>query len=123
MFETAGRYRLEEKLGAGAMGEVYKAFDPDLGRHVALKFLLGDDPERLARFQQEAKAQARVDSKAICKVYEVGEAKGRRFISMQYIAGDTLGDAVLDMNVEQKVSVMRDVAEALHEAHKLGLKL
>lgn len=119
--QKAGRYRIEGKLGAGAMGEVFKAFDPDLGRPVALKFLRGDDPALLARFQQEAKAQARLDSKHICKVYEVGEANGRRYISMQYIAGQTLAAAAKLMTLEQKVAVLRDVAEAVQSANKQGL--
>lgn len=117
---TAGRYRIESKLGAGAMGEVYKAYDPGLARYVALKFLRGDDPEMLARFQQEARAQARLENKNICKVYEVGDADGRPFIAMQYIAGQTLSEAANHMTLEQKVAVVRDVAEALHSAHKLG---
>lgn len=120
LLPTAGRYRIESKLGAGAMGEVYKAYDPALARHVALKFLRGDDPEMAARFQQEARAQARLEDKHICKVYEVGNADGRPFIAMQYIHGQTLSEAAPHMTLEQKVAVIRDVAGALHSAHKLG---
>ena len=88
---------------------------------LSLKFLRGDDPELLVRFQQEAKAQARLDSKHICKVYEVGEAEGRRYIAMQFIAGQTFAHAASQMNIEQKVAIMRDMAEAVHSAHKQGL--
>ena len=120
-FPRAGRYRIECKLGAGGMAEVYKAHDPELGRDVALKFLRGDDPGLLARFQHEARAQARLEHEHICKVYEVGEAEGRRFIAMQYVSGQSLKDAAKQMSLEQKVDAVRIVANAVHAAHKVGL--
>ena len=69
------------------MGEVYRAWDPQLQRWVALKFLHGSDPLQLARFQREARAQARVDHPGVCRVYEVGEVEGRPYIAMQEIDG------------------------------------
>ena len=84
------RYELIALLGRGGMGEVFKAWDPRLKRHVALKFLHRENQELTARFLQEAQAQARVEHDGICKVYEVGEAGGRPYIAMQLIAGDTL---------------------------------
>jgi hypothetical protein len=120
-FPPAGRYQIEGRLGGGGMGEVFKAFDPDLGRHVALKFLKGDDPALLARFEREARAQARLEHEHICKVFEVGAVDGRHYIAMQFVAGDTLRDSAWRMTLEQKVGAIRDVASALHAAHKLGL--
>ena len=66
---------------------VYRAFDPQLRRHVALKFLSGTDPTLAQRFLNEAQAQARVDHDHVCKVFEVGDVDGRLYIAMQYVAG------------------------------------
>jgi len=115
------RYQIEELLGEGGMAQVYKAFDPQLKRHVALKFLKGGEPQWDNRFLQEAQAQAQVDHEHVCKVYEVGLYEGRPYIAMQYVAGKTLGDAAREMVLEQKVKVMKQVAEAVHAAHRLGL--
>src|SRR5262245_6738917 len=71
------RYRLVERLGAGGMGEVYKAHDPRLDRHVAIKLLHSTSRETERRLLREAQAQARVEHEHVCKVYEVGEVAGR----------------------------------------------
>ena len=115
------RYHIVSRLGAGGMGEVFKAWDPQLGRHVALKFLYRTDEETLERFTREARSQARVDHPAICKVYEVGSVGGRPYIAMQEIAGVTLDQAARRLTIEQKVRLVREVAEAIHAAHRLGL--
>ncbi|HVR41206.1 MAG TPA: protein kinase, partial [Thermoanaerobaculia bacterium] len=115
------RYDIIARLGAGGMGEVFEAWDPQLGRRVALKFLYGTDAETLERFQREARSQARVDHPGICKVYEVGSVEGRPYIAMQEIAGVTLDEAARGTTVEQKVRLVRDVAEAMHAAHRTGL--
>ena len=115
------RYELLELLGRGGMGEVYKARDRRLGRLVALKFILGADPNRAMRFLQEARAQARIDHPNVCKVYEAGEVAGKAFISMQLVAGQRLDQAAADMSLPERVQVMREVAGAVHEAHRLGV--
>ena len=74
-------------VGSGGMGEVFKAWDPDLQRHVALKYLRHDDPVMVERLLREARAQARVDHPSVCKVYEVAEEDGRPFIAMEYVDG------------------------------------
>ena len=117
----AARYRILNLLGQGGMGKVYKAHDLQLNRYVALKFIQAGDPEMQRRFLQEAQAQARVDHEAICRVYEVGNLEGRPYIAMQFIAGRTLKDAASRLTLEQKLQVMRTVAEAVHEAHRTGL--
>lgn len=115
------RYEVSLRLGAGGMGEVFRAWDPRLGRFVALKFLASSDPETIERFQREARAQARVDHPAICKVFEVGEVAGRHYIAMQEIHGLTLDRAARHLTLEQKVQLVREIAEAMHAAHRLGL--
>jgi len=115
------RYTNIRRLGAGGMGEVFKAWDPQLGRHVALKFLYGSDAQTLERFTREARSQARVDHPAICKVYEVGSVAGRPYIAMQEIDGVTLDEAARGLTLEQKVRLVCEVADAIHAAHRLGL--
>ena len=115
------RYAIIRRLGSGGMGEVFKAWDPQLGRHVALKFLYGTDPQTLERFTREARSQARIDHPGICKVYEVGSVAGRPYIAMQEIDGVTLDAAARTITLEQKVQLVREVAEAMHAAHRLGL--
>ena len=103
------------------MGEVFKAWDKELERYVALKYLRHDDPELVERLFREARAQARVDHPSVCKVYEVGEEDGRPFIAMQYVDGSLLGEAARAMTLEQKVLVIKQVAEATAAAHAVGL--
>src|SRR5713101_7571429 len=115
------RYETAVPLGRGAVGEVYKAYDAQLGRFVALKFLRGDDPRLTERLMREARLQARVTHESVCQVYEVGADGGRPFIAMQYIEGETL-EAVADaMPLLDRVRVLKDVAEAVHAAHETGL--
>ncbi|HEX2570450.1 MAG TPA: protein kinase [Polyangia bacterium] len=115
------RYELLEPLGQGGMGAVYKARDRRLGRIVALKFIRGVDPHAIPRFLQEARAQARIDHPHVCKVYEAGEVEGQSYIAMQLVPGQRLDQAARDMSLPEKVQVMKTVAEAMHEAHKLGI--
>ena len=80
-----GRYQDIEFLGEGGMAQVYKAYDPLLERHVALKFLRWEDPNLGQRLLMEARAQARIQHEHVCKVFEVGEEEvGRPYIVMQY---------------------------------------
>jgi eukaryotic-like serine/threonine-protein kinase len=115
------RYESIELIGTGGMGKVYKAWDPRLKRHVALKFIRFNDPDMLQRFFQEARAQARIEHENICKVYEVGEVQGFPFIAMKHIDGELLMTARDSMTLEQKIKVMKDVSEAIHAAHRLGM--
>jgi serine/threonine-protein kinase len=103
------------------MGRVYKVFDPMLRRHIALKFIRDEDQNLISRFFREAQAQARIDHEFVCKVYEVGEVEGLPYIAMQYIEGKSLKEAAQSMSLDQKVTVVRKVALALHAAHKLGI--
>jgi serine/threonine-protein kinase len=122
-FPVAGweRYERIEFLGAGGMGKVFKAEDPRLGRMVALKLLRDSDPELIRKLLREARAQARIEHEHICKVFEAGEVGGHPYIAMQYIKGRSLKELKRELTLEQKVAAIRDVAEALHAAHRAGL--
>src|SRR5215210_7090673 len=115
------RYGVERLLGSGGMGTVYKAFDPTLGRWVALKFLHRNDAAQTERFLREARAQARIGHPNVCQVHEVGEVEGRPYIAMQYIDGRSIGELTEELPVETKVRLLRDVARAVHAAHRTGL--
>lgn len=80
-------------IGSGGMGEVYRAWDSDLERYVALKYLRHASGEMIERLLREARAQARVDHPSICEVYEIGEEDGLPFIAMQYVEGELLTKA------------------------------
>lgn len=116
-----GHYDFVRFLGKGGMGYVFQAFDNHLRRQVAIKTLADDDPTRIHRFIQEARAQARVEHEHICRIHEVNESEGRPYIVMQLVRGDTLTQMADQMSLEQKLLVMKQVAFALHEAHRAGL--
>lgn len=115
------RYELLSLIGNGGMGAVYKARDRRLERVVALKFLRVDDPRLVERFQREASMQARLDHPNICRVFEVGEVDHKPYIAMQFVDGKTLAEAAPSLSLFEKVSLIKQVALALHEAHRLGI--
>lgn len=115
------RYVILQKLAQGGTATVFKALDPRLNRPVALKVLWGDTGGQVRRILREAQAQAKVEHENVCRVYEVGEAGGLHYIAMQYIEGFTLDQVQKQLTLEQKVRLMKRVAEALHAAHRQGL--
>lgn len=118
----SSRYELHELLGSGSMGQVHRAYDRRLHRTVAVKLLKSEDPALLQQFLREARIQARVEHEHICKVYDTGTMEsGRPFIAMQYVAGEPLRSAAQRMSLEQKILLMKEVAEAVHAAHQAGL--
>ncbi len=116
-----GQYELGVQLGRGGMGEVHKAWDLRLGRAVALKILHQTGPSFTKRLMQEARPPARVEHPHHCRVYGVGEMEGKPFISLQLIDGPTLAQLIPRMTREQRIRAIRDIAEALHAAHRIGL--
>jgi serine/threonine-protein kinase len=121
-----GDYVILSRLGAGGMGEVYLAEDSRLGRKVALKVLTPASVTNAAssrRFLREARLASALDHPNICTIYEAGAADGRSFISMQYVEGETLREALRKrpVSVERLVSIALQVADALAAAHAHGI--
>jgi serine/threonine-protein kinase len=123
---TLGPYKIEEQLGAGGMGEVYLAKDTRLGRKVAIKVLpeeFAGDPERLARFEQEARAAAALNHPNIATVHDVGIEEGTHFIVQEYLAGHSLR-STLDagpLPLKRTLVLATEIAEALRAAHNAGI--
>jgi eukaryotic-like serine/threonine-protein kinase len=121
-----GPYEIVGALGAGGMGEVYRARDTRLDRTVAVKVLPSEvaaDPERRARFEREAKAVAALDHPHICGIHDVGEADGTHFLVMPLVEGQTLA-ARLErgpLPLDQALKVAAEVADALDKAHRQGI--
>ena len=121
-----GRFRLEEKLGAGGMGEVYRATDTRLGRTVAIKVLpatLTNQPDRLARFEQEARAASALNHPNIITVYDAGSDSGVPWIAMEYVHGQTLRQLLRSgpVQAEQLGAIASQIAAALAAAHEAGI--
>ncbi len=116
-----GPYEIVSLLGKGGMGEVYRARDTRLGRHVALKVLpeiFAKDPERMARFQREAEVLASLNHPNIAALYGVDESEGVRALVMELVEGPTLtGPLPLD----EALPIARQIAEALEYAHEKGI--
>ncbi len=115
------RFEIIGLLGHGSDGDVYKAWDARLRRHVALKLLRSDKPEETALLVAEAQAQARVEHEHVRKVYGVGDLDGQPFIAMQYVEGETFHELGGVMSLEERVRIVLQVAEGLHAAHRIGL--
>jgi serine/threonine protein kinase len=121
-----GNYEIVAPLGAGGMGEVYRGHDTRLGRDVAIKVLpddLASSPDRLARFEREARMVARLNHPNIVTLYSIEEASGTRFITMELVEGRNLADVLTPggMPIDQVVDVMTAVADALGAAHGKGI--
>jgi len=115
------RFATGELIGRGGMGAVYRSWDQELARPVAVKVLHRDCPESAERMLREARAQAGIDHPNVCAVYEVGRLDGRPYIAMQWIDGVPLDEAVADLPVERKVHLFLTVLEAVQAAHRVGL--
>jgi WD40 repeat protein len=123
---TLSHYRITARLGAGGMGEVFRAEDTRLGREVALKVLPDDftaDPERLARFEREARLLASLNHPNIGAIHDVEEAGGRHFLVLELALGEDLAERLKRgaIPVAEAVPIARQIAEALEEAHEKGV--
>jgi serine/threonine protein kinase len=121
-----GPYEIVSSLGAGGMGEVYRARDPQLGRDVAIKILpsfLSRDPERLRRFEQEARAAAALNHPNILAVYQMGMHDGAPYLVSELLEGSTLRDHLLrvPMPIRKAVEYGIQTAHGLAAAHEKGI--
>ena len=125
--ERIGRYRIVERLGQGGMGVVYKAFDPQIERTVAIKVISGhrfDNPELRERFFREARAAGGLTHPNIVIVYDLGEELGQPYLAMEFVDGTTL-DALMHgaepFPMGRRLAIMLDVCEGLAYAHGRGI--
>jgi serine/threonine-protein kinase len=123
--ENLGPYEILDRIGEGGMGVVYRARDPRLDRHVAIKLLPAEtaaDPQARERLRREAMAIAALDHPYICKIFEIGEHGDALFLVMEYVVGETLHRRLRDgrMPMPDALRVAGEVAEALQEAHAHG---
>ena len=121
-----GPYEIQSPLGAGGMGEVYRATDTKLGRDIALKVLpaeMAQDPERLGRFRREAKTLAQLDHPNIVTIHSVEEYGGIHFLTMQLVEGLPLDRLIPEdgLPVEQIVEIATALGDALAAAHEKGI--
>ena len=123
---TLSHFRITAKLGEGGMGEVYRAADTKLGRQVAIKVLpeaVAADPERLARFEREAKVLASLNHPNIAGIHQIEEAEGKRLLVMELVEGEDLADRLRRgvISLEDALPMALQITEALEAAHERGI--
>ena len=122
-----GPYEILSAIGAGGMGEVYRAHDSKLGRDVAIKVLpdaFAHDPERLSRFQREAKMLAALNHPNIATIYGLEQSNGTSYLVMELVSGETLQERIRrdgPVPIDEALSIAKQIAEALEAAHEKGI--
>jgi serine/threonine protein kinase len=121
-----GPYEIQSPLGAGGMGEVYRARDTRLDREVAIKVLpenLSSDVSLKQRLEREAKAISKLSHPHICTLHDIGHQDGVDFLVMEYLEGETLERRITKgpLPPEQTIRYASQIADALAKAHKLGI--
>jgi serine/threonine protein kinase len=123
----AGRYEIIEELGKGGMGKVYKVFDAKIKEKVALKLIkpeVASDRETLERFSSELRLSRKISQRNVCRMYDLGEAEGTHYITMEYVHGEDLKSMIRmsgTMSVGAVLSIGKQVCDGLAEAHGLGV--
>jgi eukaryotic-like serine/threonine-protein kinase len=126
MFETLGHYKILDRIGAGGMGEVFRARDTRLGRTVAIKVMVAavaGDPARRERLIQEARAIAALSHPNIATLYEIGEDQDQLFLVFEYVPGETLKNTIAGrpLNARRAIDLGVQLADALADAHAEGI--
>src|SRR5215831_3852300 len=121
-----GPYEVISPIGAGGMGEVYKATDTRLNRTVALKVLpphFADDPEMKQRFEREAQTIAGLNHPNICMLHDVGQDAGRSYLVMEFVEGETLASRLArgPLAIDDALRVAGELADALDKANRQGV--
>ena len=123
----AGRYEVIEELGKGGMGKVYRVEDKKIKEEVALKLLkpeIAGDQKTIERFSNELKFARKIRHKNVCQMFDLGEAEGTQYITMEYVPGQDLKGLIRQtgqLTIGKAISVAKQVCEGLAEAHKLGV--
>jgi serine/threonine protein kinase len=121
-----GPYEILAPIGAGGMGEVYRARDRNLDREVAIKALpdeFAKDGERVARFEREAKLFAALNHPSIATIHGLEESNGLKYLVMELVPGETLAERISrgPMRIDECLIIFRQIAEALEAAHEKGI--
>jgi eukaryotic-like serine/threonine-protein kinase len=123
----AGRYQIIEELGKGGMGRVYKALDTKINEKIALKLIkpeVASDRETIERFSNELKLARKIRHKNVCGMFDIGEAEGSHFITMEYVSGEDLKTMIrmsTGLTMGTVLSIGKQVCQGLAEAHSLGV--
>ena len=123
----AGRYQIIEELGKGGMGRVYKVLDTKIKEKIALKLIkpeIATDKETIERFSNELKLARKIRHKNVCGMFDIGEAEGAHFITMEYVGGEDLKTMIrmsTGLTIGTVLSIGRQVCHGLAEAHSLGV--
>src|SRR5262249_28354746 len=121
-----GAFEVVATLGAGGMGEVFRAQDTKLNRQVAIKVLpeaYASDPDRVARFHREAQAVAALNHPNIAAIYDLAESGDTKFLVLELIEGDTLADRMTHgaVSIDEALAIAKQIIEALEAAHEKGV--
>ena len=126
MFETLGQYKILDRIGAGGMGELFRARDTRLGRTVAVKVISAEvagDPSRRERFLQDARAATTLSHPNIATLYEIGEDQGQLFLAYEFVPGTTLNAVIAGnpLNTRRAIDFAVQIADAFADAHTEGV--
>ncbi len=124
---TIGHYKIDREIGRGGMGVIFLAHDTRLGRTVALKALPEDvaaDPDRLQRFEREARVLASLNHPNIAAIYGLEEADGRKYLALEHVEGETLADRIKRgaIPLPEALDLCIQVAQGMEAAHDAGVQ-